>query len=66
VADVTTRHGATPAAVERWLLAAVADAERRGLSDLKPLLEGLAQATVTLRSADWNDVVPARSERTAE
>ncbi len=43
------------ASVDRWLAAAVADADRRGLPELRPLLEGLAQATVTLRSADWNE-----------
>jgi len=41
--------------VARWLAAAVADADRRGLPELRPLLEGLAQATITLRSADWNE-----------
>jgi hypothetical protein len=46
------------ASVDRWLRAAVEDAERRGLPDLKPLLEGLAQATVALRAADWNDAGP--------
>jgi hypothetical protein len=44
--------------VARWLAAAVADADRRGLPELRPLLEGLAQATITLRSADWNDTMP--------
>jgi len=43
------------AAVDRWLRAAVEDAERRGLAELKPLLEGLAEATVTLRAAEWNE-----------
>jgi hypothetical protein len=51
--------------VERWLAAAVADAERRGLQDLTPLLEGLAQATITLRAADWNDTMPEAIERGA-
>ena len=37
--------------IERWLKAAIEDAERRGLPELKPLLEGLAQATRTLRAA---------------
>jgi hypothetical protein len=46
------------ASVDRWLRAAVEDAERRGLPELKPLLEGLAQATTALRAADWNDTVP--------
>ena len=41
--------------VERWLAAAIADAERRGLPELKPLLQGLAASTTALRAADWND-----------
>ena len=39
--------------VEEWLKAAVADAERRGLPELKPLLEGLAQTTKALRAAGF-------------
>ena len=35
-----------------WLAAAVADAENRGLRELKPLLESLAKATEALRAAD--------------
>lgn len=41
--------------VARWLEIAVADAERRGLSELVPLLTALAKATEALRSATWND-----------
>ena len=41
--------------VGEWLEWAKADALRRGLPDLIPPLEGLAQATERLRSADWND-----------
>ena len=41
--------------LDAWLKAATADAERRGLSDLKPLLEALARATQALRAADFND-----------
>ena len=40
--------------VEEWLKAAIADAERRGLPELKPLLEGLAQATKALRAAGFS------------
>lgn len=40
--------------VESWLQAAIADAERRGLPALKPLLESLARATAALRAADFN------------
>jgi hypothetical protein len=48
--------------VDRWLRAAVEDAERRGLPELRPLLEGLAQSTMALRSADWNDKMPEPRE----
>jgi hypothetical protein len=41
--------------IESWLEAAVADAERRGLPELKPILETLARATKALRAADFND-----------
>ena len=41
--------------ISEWLAAAKADAEKRGLTDLIPMLEGLAQATERLRAADWND-----------
>ena len=40
--------------IKVWLESAVQDAERRGLSVLRPLLESLAQATSALRTADWN------------
>jgi len=41
--------------VDDWLKAAEADATRRGLEELRPLLETLARATRALRTADWND-----------
>jgi len=41
--------------IDTWLQAAVADAERRGLPELKPILEALARATKALRAADFND-----------
>lgn len=40
--------------IKNWLDNAVQDAERRGLSALKPLLETLARSTSALRTADWN------------
>jgi hypothetical protein len=40
--------------IKVWLDSATQDAERRGLSALRPLLESLAQATSALRTADWN------------
>jgi hypothetical protein len=39
--------------VGAWLKAAIEDAERRGLPELKPLLESLARATAALRGADF-------------
>lgn len=38
--------------INDWLAAACADADRRGLSELKPLLETLARSTEALRHAD--------------
>lgn len=41
--------------VDAWLQAAIADAEQRGLPELKAILETLARATRALRAADFND-----------
>jgi hypothetical protein len=41
--------------IDAWLQAAIADAERRGLPELKPMLEALSRATASLRAADFND-----------
>jgi hypothetical protein len=41
--------------IDHWLEAAIGDAERRGLPELKPILETLARATRALRRADFND-----------
>ena len=38
--------------IDPWLEAACADAERRGLPELKPMLEALARSTAALRAAD--------------
>jgi hypothetical protein len=38
--------------IDSWLGSAIADAERRGLPELKPLLEMLARSTLALRRAD--------------
>ena len=46
--------------LEAWLTAAVDDAERRDLPGLRPLLEGLARSTATLRAGDWNERATAR------
>ena len=40
--------------IKTWLEAANHDADRRGLSVLRPLLEGLSRQMAALRSADWN------------
>ena len=41
--------------INQWLEWAVADAERRHLSDLKPLLEAFARSLRALRDADFNE-----------
>ena len=41
--------------IESWLRAAIADAGKRGLPELKPILETLGKATTVLRAADFND-----------
>lgn len=41
--------------VEAWLAAVLAEADRVGLPELKPLLETLARATKQLRGSDWNE-----------
>jgi hypothetical protein len=40
--------------IESWLAAAVADAERRGLPELKAVLESIAQATRALRAGNFS------------
>ena len=40
--------------IDTWLKAAIADAERRGLPELIPLLENFAQAIRALRESDFN------------
>mgnify|MGYP006278612943 CR=1 FL=1 len=49
--------------IEQWLTTAVADAEQRGLPELKPLLEGLAQATRALRAAGFGGHAHGPSDR---
>jgi hypothetical protein len=38
--------------VDAWLASALEDADRRGLPELRPLLEGLARTTASLRAAE--------------
>jgi hypothetical protein len=45
----------TDVTIDAWLEAARADARRRGLPELEPLLATLAQATRVLRAADFNE-----------
>ena len=48
--------------VDAWLKAALEDAERRGLPELKPLLESLAQATRALRGARFGGTADVGSD----
>jgi hypothetical protein len=50
--------------IDAWVAAAIADAERRGLPELRPLVETLAQATRALRDSDVarQEPVPADSQ----
>jgi hypothetical protein len=52
--------------VKAWLDAAIHDAERRGLPELKPLLEALAKATSALRTAEWNADATGELDRPLE
>jgi len=58
--------------VAAWLARAAADADARGLSELRPLLEGLARSTDALREADpaltgaANDAIPDDDRDTTE
>ena len=39
--------------IQTWLDAAIADAKRRGIPELEPLLRALAKSTEALRRADF-------------
>ncbi len=45
----------TQFSIDTWKAWAIADAERRGLHALAPLLEGLAGATARLRATAWSE-----------
>lgn len=49
-----------------WLEHAKADALRRGLPELAPILETLAKSTEALRAADWNDHADDETSRDDE
>jgi len=44
----------TPFPLDSWKTWAIADAERRGLNGLKPILEALAASTTRLRATSWH------------
>ena len=48
-----------PTDVAAWLARAIADADARGLPELKPLLETLAKSSRALRDADADFAHPA-------
>ncbi len=41
--------------IESWREWAKADAERRGLPEIAPLIDGLSVTVARLRAGDWND-----------
>jgi hypothetical protein len=47
---------------DQWLAAAKADAARRQLHGLAPLLKALAEATRALRAAEWNQHAATRPQ----
>ena len=69
MSDTSPANDDRAAAIARWLAAAEADADERGLPELKPLLQGLAASTTALRAADWNDdadTLPTPASREAD
>ena len=52
--------------IATWLAGAIADAEARGLPELKPLLETLARSTQALRDADGEFRHPAAEHTAAD
>ena len=52
--------------LDDWLDHAQADVDRRGLPELKPLLEALARATTVLRRADWLDDAAGATPRAVD
>lgn len=51
--------------IEDWLRMACADADRRGLPQLEPLLETLARSTGRLRAADRDACANREATRTS-
>jgi hypothetical protein len=52
--------------LDDWYGLAAADADRRQLPDLKPVLKGLHAAAVALRAASWNDEATGRASSTSD
>jgi hypothetical protein len=52
--------------IAEWLNEAKADAMRRGLPELAPILETLAKAIEDLRAAAWNDHADGETPREDE
>jgi hypothetical protein len=52
--------------IDEWLEWAAGDAERRGLPELRPLLEAFARMLHTLREADFDDRADGRDVRPAD
>lgn len=61
--DAHRQYSVKDMTISEWLAAAKADAERRGLPELLPLLDGLAQSTQRLRAGDWRDDADKDSPR---
>jgi hypothetical protein len=60
-------HDSVMPALDTWLQAARADAERQGHGEALPILEALALAATALRRANWNaDATGASPGRAAE
>jgi hypothetical protein len=49
--------------IESWRDWAKADAERRGLPQLGPLIDGLSATVARLRAGDWNHDASRGTER---
>jgi len=48
--------------IDAWLQSAIADAEKRGMPELKPILETLARSTRALRATVVNDDASGRPQ----
>ena len=48
--------------LDEWYAYAAADADRRQLADLTPVLKGLRAAAEHLRAASWNDDATGRPD----